>query len=517
MAASTGALAQQRVISPAPESVSVTVYRDPNRRLGREIQREWLGGYALITETRTIDLPAGLSEIRFEGVADSLLPASVIVSGLPKQPAEKNYDARLLSAGALVDAFLGKQVHIRRTIKKTGVVTDSEAIIRSGPNGIVLQTAAGFEALKCTGLSETLLYPNIPEGLSDKPTLSLRASSSEPIRATVRLSYLATQFDWQANYIAIINSNGRTLDLFAWLTLANSNDVGFLNAQTHAVAGEPNREEDSRAGQAKAVSPGIQLQCWPTGTTSSAPTSPFPPPPPPPAPERDGGDDEGYASIVVTGSRIPMAAMVAAQEELGDLKLYRVPEPVTVAANSQKQVALLTKSNVPFERVYALPLDPREPTSEPLPVSIMIRMKNSKVRGLGMPLPSGRVAVFETAAGRSMLAGEPELMDKAVGELVELVLGESPDVTYELKETWEGEPNDDGDTPHRYQLRLTNARPKPAPIEVALAVPPNFRLSGPSRRLGKKNGYPLWLVTVPANKSVLLSYRLDPAPAEEED
>src|SRR3546814_1108052 len=56
-------------------------------------------------------------------------------------------------------------------------------------------------------------------------------------------------------------------------------------------------------------------------------------------------------SIIVTGSRAP-AAIMAEQEALGDLKLYRIPEPVTVAANSQRQVALLERSDVPIVIVY---------------------------------------------------------------------------------------------------------------------------------------------------------------------
>src|SRR3546814_11869650 len=56
-------------------------------------------------------------------------------------------------------------------------------------------------------------------------------------------------------------------------------------------------------------------------------------------------------SIIVTGSRAP-AAIMAGQEALGDLKLYRIPEPVTVAANSQRQVALLERSDVPIVIVY---------------------------------------------------------------------------------------------------------------------------------------------------------------------
>ena len=55
--------------------------------------------------------------------------------------------------------------------------------------------------------------------------------------------------------------------------------------------------------------------------------------------------------IVVTGSRM-RTANFARQEELGDLKLYRIPEPVTVASMSQKQVAFLEKSAVPFEKIH---------------------------------------------------------------------------------------------------------------------------------------------------------------------
>ena len=510
----TGAPAQQRVVSPAADAVSVTVYRNPERLIDDAINLSWLGGYALVTETRTIDLPAGASDIRFEGVADTLMPASVIISGLPRQPAEKNYDARLLSPGALVDAHLGRQVHIRRTHRKTGKVTETEAIIRSGPNGIVLQTADGIEALSCTGLPETLTYGEVPEGLSDKPTLSIRASAAEPTRATVRLSYLATQFDWQANYVASLAKDGRTLDLFAWLTLANGNDVSFPSAQTQAVAGEPNREEDSGDG-VEPVSPEIRLECWPAGTTSDVgQIPPPPPPPPPPSPERGGYD------IVVTASRVQKEALmspvavVAVQEELGDLKLYRIPEPVTVAANAQKQVALLVKERVPYERVYTLSPNATDDVEEPQAVSITLRMKNLKARGLGLPLPSGSVAVFETVVDRPMLAGEPQLADTAVGEDVELEVGESPDVTYTQTLIDSVRNDDGGERPRRYRIELANARPTTAVVEVELRVFGDYRLVRPSRRLGTKNGRNLWRAEVPKNGRLSLTYTIEPLRAK---
>ena len=84
------------VSSPGPTSVAITVYRDPDPNRAVPFDLQWLGGFALVTETRTVRLPAGHATIRFEGVADGIVPASAIVTGLPGGVVEKNRDARLL-------------------------------------------------------------------------------------------------------------------------------------------------------------------------------------------------------------------------------------------------------------------------------------------------------------------------------------------------------------------------------------------------------------------------------------
>ena len=515
VALSAGAAGQQVIVSPAPEAVAVTVYRDPDREEGNSIGDGWLGGYALVTETRTIDLPAGGSEIRFEGVAGTIMPASVIIRGLPGMPDEKNYDARLLYAGSLIDAALGRQVHIRRTNRATGKIVEEEAIIRSGPDGIILQTAAGIEALKCSGLAETLVYQEVPSGLSAKPTLSVRAGAQSPTRATVQLSYLSGQFDWQANYVARLGADGRTLDLFAWLTLANSNDESFPAAQVNAIAGQPNRDERSDDG-VRPYSPAVNLRCWPAGRTSDFAYPP--PPPPPPEAERDGGAYEDYAEIVVTGSLMrrenlmaasPVAIM-AQQEDLGDLKLYRVPEPVTVAANGQKQVALLHKERVRVERLHSVSVDADREQEESEPAELMLRTKNNKAKGLGLPLPSGSVAVFEQVDGQYLLAGQTDIADLAVEEDVELKFGESPDVRYSQKRLSARRKDDGRDVSRRarFAIDLTNARREAARVEVALRVFDDWTITNSSSKLRMVKGRKTWVVDVPANGKSRLTYTL---------
>lgn len=483
------AAAQAIVASPKPDSVAVTVYRDPNRGT-QPFNLGWLNGYALISETRRVSLPAGESELRFEGVAGGIIPQSAIVTGLPQGVVERNRDAYLLSPGTLLDRSLGRRVHIRRT-NAAGKVTEQEAVIRSGADGaVVLQTAAGIEALRCSGEKGTLIYDSVPADLSAKPTLSVRARSSRPVEAIVTLSYLATGFDWQANYVAQLSPAGDRVDLFAWLTLANGDETGFADAHAQAVAGRLNREH---AEVQEPVTRPIHLRCWPEGTTSDT-GSPYPPPPapPPPPPAPMAEMAMAVSDIVVTGSRIPMKAQ---QEDLGDLKLYRIPERVSVTANSQKQVAMIEQAGVKVATVHRQRIDPRDDGFDE-PATRTLVTRNRTAEGLGLPLPSGGVALFASHGGRPILLGEGNIDDLAIGEDVEIGFGAAPGVRGRLIEVSED----------RYELTVTNDGPAPVLYEAEFEDD-GAKLKAESR-LGKRDGRSLWAVTVPANGSRTLRYRI---------
>ncbi|HEY0313182.1 MAG TPA: hypothetical protein VGC56_11880 [Allosphingosinicella sp.] len=520
LAASAGPAAAQppAIVSPGPEAIAVTVYRDPMG--GGPMDPTFLSGYAFITETRTVRLPAGDSVVRFEGVSGGILPQSAIAEGLPGAPGEKNRDARLISAGSLIEASLGRRVHIRRTDRKTGRVTEMEAVIRSGPGGIVLQTGEGFEALRCTGLPETLVYDSVPAGLTAKPTLAITVHSDAATTATVRLSYLATEFDWRASYVAEVAPDGRTLDLFAWLTLANGNAESFVDARTMAVAGKANGDEDRDTDGP--VSGGIELKCWPQGRTNDIPETRRVADILNDLPEADAG------SIVVTGSRIsrpnlvsaiPITAVVATQEELGDLKLYRIPIPVTVAANSQKQVALLARKAIPFDRSYSASVDTNihDGGTTILPVNLLLRMKNKREKGLGLPLPEGRVAMFQAVAGQKLVVGESSIGDNAVGQDLELEIGESPDVLIAHRIAMDPAQGDADDRyynpkPELHELELSNATAAPVTVDVVIPTYEPWEVAKPSRKLGAKDGARLWRAHVPAHGRARLEFTLRAVP-----
>ncbi len=314
---------------------------------------------------------------------------------------------------------------------------------------------------------------------------------------TVTLTYLATGFDWGANYVAEVNAAGNTMNLFAWLTVANSNGESFPDAAMQAVAGKLNQEEDYRDLVDDPPEPELSLECWEIGSGrddwdsdrgyQGGPPPPVVAPPPPPAPMAMRDRAEG---IVVSGTRI------ARQEELGDLKLYRVPMPVTIAANAQKQVALLTKDAVAFERIAKASLWVDNESDDV--ATNVIRLQNRASDGLGVPLPSGGVTFYQRVGGERLLAGMGEMRDRAIDEEVDIEIGEAPGISVAAEEEEDG----------RFRVTVTNANPEPRRVEVALnyggADRDVYRLSD---KLIRKNGVRTWVVTVAANATRELTYR----------
>jgi hypothetical protein len=519
----------QDITASAPTDVSVTVYRDPYRGKGG-FELDDLNGFALITETRRVILTPGQHRLRFEGVADGIEPASAIVTGLPTGVIEKNRDAALLSPAALVDAAEAQQGRVLlSSTAPNGVTTRREGTIRSGADGgVVFETPEGFEALRCSGLAETVNFEASRTGLSAKPTLSVLTRVTQRMEATIQLSYLARGFDWAADYVVSLSPDGRKLDVGGWITLANGNGIGFPDAEVQIVAGRLNRE----SGEVEPIDFGrpILARCWPRGSTSDPAEAVyierayplgFEPdryrsrdyavmPAPVAAMAQEGADD-----IIITGSKI------TSQEDLGDLKLYRIPDRSTVSSRQSKQVRLLDSFAVPVTRIYSADVYPNN-TQEFEPMDVILRTKNDKANNLGMPLPSGRVAVFETigagATAQRLLAGETNLRDLAVNEETEFVLTGGPAV--QIRQTDESRQRPDPPPMLKGQsirtgarmnivdrVEITNAHPFPIQVEINLRLYDGVELIRADREPDQKDGHPIFRITVPANESLEFGYQ----------
>jgi len=515
--AATPAMAADTLAS-MPSDLSVTVYRAPFRSSG-SITLNALGGFALISETRTVRLPAGLSRLRFEGVADGIEPSSAIVTGLPAGVIEKNREGKLLSPSALVAAAVGNPVTLLRTDKKTGKSARLAGTIRSDAGGgVVFETSEGVEALRCSGLPESLSFMGVAD-LAATPTLSVLVRSPEPVTRTVTLSYLARDFDWGADYVATVAADGKTMDLGAWVTLANGNGVGFPSAQLQVVAGRVNRE----SGEVEPLDVGgpILAQCWPRGSTSDLPQYLQIDRAWPLGAARQGAASAMYPMAAGRLMDVTATAKKVEEEQLGDLKLYRVPERTTVAGRQSKQVRLLDRSSIPIKPVYGADLAADENAASAA-AHLRLRTINDVTHHLGLALPSGRVAVFAARDGATLLEHESNLRDLAVDEEVEVDMGDSPGV--QVAAAMEKTTIDPARThelplvPGVLHLRsaqveavnhvdIGNALGVEIQFELRLRLPEGGRVVRADHPLGSKNGRPIFRLTIPANGTVTVRYQ----------
>lgn len=501
----------------APHNLAVTVYRDPNRSEGAQMDRDWPQGFAMISETRTVVLPPGRSTLRFTGVAEGMVAVSAIVTGLPGGTIEKNRNADLLSPAALVDGTLGNRVTITRTNPATGIARSESAVVRTrADGGLVLQTREGFEAVRCSGLPEKLSFDRVPAGLSPQPVFTLDTASERGGSYTVVLTYLAWGFDWEANYVGHLRKGaGRDgkvmLDLLSWLTIVNSNGQSFPDAELMAVAGTLNVESDFEDLADPPEARPLRLVCYPLGSTAAGSPLGYPPPPPPPLPMAVSAMDA--QEITVTGSRIMQRAaspaMIASEENLGDLKLYRVPKPVTVAAKGQKQVAFLDKQGVSGRFLYVqdCELYGEFDEDELGPARILFGTENTERRGLGAALPNGGLTLYEPSVQGDQLVAETRLRDFAKGEEVELALAQSAQVLAGCALAEGGTLDDEGGKLATLSAEASNANPAAVTIRFRLGASSEIALRG-VRGARVKDGQ--WIVEerLPANSRKRFAWKV---------
>jgi hypothetical protein len=478
----------------APRNLAVTIYRNPDNDRGG-INADWPRGFALISERRTVTLPAGRSRVRFTGVADSMIGVSAVVRGLPMGVTEQNRDAALLTPASLLDGSLGNRVIVRRTHRRTGVVTETEAIIRTGSDGaVVLQSADGLEGLRCSGLPETLVYPDLPTALADGPTFSVDTNAPVPTTAEVTLTYLASGFEWAADYVVQIDPVRQRLSLFAWATLANGNSVSFADAQLSLVAGTL---AYSRTQNQAADAPSLNLRCHPLSDPRS--WRPFDVPSPPPPPAAPAAEYEN--DIVVTAMR--SRAVLADEQALGDLVLYRTPFNTSVAAGSQKQVALLSVANIPYRLLHTVEA---WGSNSDTATTAMLRFANRRGTPLARTLPSGAIAVYQQAAGQFLPVGESAIPDTPSGRDVEFAIHQSEAVRVSLSEGQvPGGNGRDG------RATIVNRSARTAEVEVRF-TPDNYEgqalLTAAGRPLPRRVGYAYLAVRVPARGERVVRYRV---------
>jgi hypothetical protein len=263
-------------------------------------------------------------------------------------------------------------------------------------------------------------------------------------------------------------------------------------------------------------------QCWPQGSTSDQP----------PIMLFEVRDRMFKKSVMARAAAIAPAAMdlqevvvtgaKVQQEQLGDLKLYRVPDRTTVASRQLKQVRLMDREHIPVSTVYGFEVSAAAEEEDPQPAHRLLRTENTLTNHLGLPLPSGSVDVYGQREGGALLQYESKLKDLAVDQEVEIDMGTVPDVEVQVQDAsvW-------ADAAHAKQVpwlpgislrsvteaiwvmvTISNALPHPIDFELQQYLDAGAAVVRADHAISRKNGRPMFRLKVPAQGSVTVHYQL---------
>ena len=428
---------------------------------------------ALVRDVRRVRLPEGTIDLRYEGIAAQVNPATVHIVSLtaPKELGvlEQNYEYDLLSPQKLLQKYVGKELTLIRVVQDNNSTKEVpvKAVLLADNEGPVWQV--GNEIITGMG-ADRYEFPDLPENLYSKPTLVWLLQNQHSGEQTVEASYLTNQMNWNADYVLTVHNDQQAADLNGWVTVVNQSGAAFHNAQLQLVAGELNRVEEPR--------PRMQFS--------------------------------------MMAKAMPAAAPQFQQEAISEYHLYTLQRPTNIQENETKQISLLAAAGATIEKVFEVdgqsyyyqnPQSPGQPTKEP--VKVLIKFKNSQANSLGVPLPAGTVRVYQgDSKGRVQFIGEDRIDHTPKDETVSLHIGNAFDVVAERKQT-DYQRLSSRVAEVEYEVSLRNHKTEPITVYVNEPIGGDWTMLNSTFQFEKTAAFAArFTVPVAADGEALLKYRV---------
>jgi hypothetical protein len=431
---------------------------------------------ALVKERRTLTLDSGINLLAYTEVSAQIQPESAIMRSVSHSNSltvlEQNFDFDLLTPQKLLEKFVGRQIGVVKTHPTTGEETTEEAQVLSTNNGAVLKIGSRIET---GGAAGRLIFPNVPENLRERPTLSMTLQSQTDEQQTVELSYLTGGLSWRADYVAELAGDDTLVDVNGWVTLTNTSGTLYRNALLQLVAGDvhqvPRYEERDRR-------------------------------------------------LMVKDIEMAAQAPQMAEEGLFEYHLYTLARPTTILDNQTKQVSLLQAGRVPVDKEYVLMgrdyyyRNRYSDLADSHKIAVYLKLVNSKDNGLGLPLPKGVVRVYKKdSKNRIQFIGEDRIDHTPENENIRLKLGNAFDVTAQKKQTdftkLSGFSRYNYVMESSYEVIIKNAKETAVTVKVVEPMPGDWEILEENITHQKESSSAaFWMVDVPPKGEASLLYRV---------
>jgi len=426
----------------ADTNIAVTIYND---------------NLALVREVRELEFEKGLQDYQFVNVAAQIDPTSVHFKSLSDPDGisllEQNFEFDLVGTNRLLEKYIDQNVII--TIRDSG--TDQGKLLSSAGGDVIIQTDNGqIRAVKNTAV-ESIIFPDLPEGLITRPTLAWLLNAKKAGTHKSELSYLTTGIQWHAEYVAVVNEKDTALDLSGWVSVENNSGATYKDAKLKLVAGDVNRVRE------EPVRP-LRKQMYAMATADEA-----------------AGFEE---------------------KEFFEYHLYTLGRPATIKDKQVKQVALFDPQTAAVEKVYSF-----DGARDGKKVKVTLEFDNKQENGLGMPLPKGKVRVYKNDSdGSQEFIGEDAIDHTPKDETVRLTMGNAFDIVGEriVKDTQKISRRS---TQQTIEITLRNHKEENINVVVIEHWWGDWKLVGSTPKVKKKTANRVeFIVTVPADGEKTFEY-----------
>lgn len=424
---------------------------------------------ALVQEKRKISLEKGISNIRFEGVAQLIIPQSLIVTsnGNGFSVLEQNYEFDLISREKLLEKYIGKEV----TLIDENQLLSKEKRVKAKITANSFSPVFEVDGKILLGFDGKILLPELPENLYAKPTLNWLVHTEKSGEATADVSYLTEGLNWNADYVMLLADDDKSAAITAWVTLTNQSGAAFENAKLQLVAGDVNMVQQQEQHQNIRIS-----------------------------------------KAMAYGSAMMDAAPRIEEKSFDEYHLYSVANPVSVNENQTKQIEMFAAENIKTQKRYRvksggsyIPLRSNNEKGNPLTVQSEIVFETGKKNNLDLPFPKGVIRIYKKDGQNNVFIGEDNVKHTPINEEIALKSGDAFDITCFEKKTNEKKINDNKS---EYSKEITFSNHKKESVSVWFeenlwgnwAIKSDMKYSKINANTAK------FEVNIPAGKTIVLKY-----------
>ncbi len=350
--------------------IAVTVYND---NLG------------VVNETRSLDFKSGVGLLSFTDVPALIDASSVrfdlVGGGKSVTILEQNYAYDLVGPEQMYAKYIDKQIELT---DEKGNIYKGTLLSYSGGSAIIREENGRVKIVSLGKITE-VNFPVLPEGLITRPTLLWKYNSTTAGKQNCNVSYQTSGMSWTAEYVGVLNPTENQIGLSGWSSITNNSGKTYENAKLKLIAGTINR-----AQRPMFFGKGRTTEMYADGLAAAAPFE---------------------------------------EKAFFEYHMYTLPRNATLADKEQKQISLFdpAKGAVAKEFLY-------RPSADANAVKVMVKLKNSKESGLGMPLPAGRVRMFKADTdGMLVLLGEDQIEHTPKDDSLKVDIGTAFDITAEEK------------------------------------------------------------------------------------